>query len=348
MPVMKLAEIAAELDGEVVGNGEVEISGVARIEDARDGEITFIANPKYTKYLKETKASAVIVSGEIAEVADKSLLLVKNPYFAFLKTVTLFHPQAPLIEEGIHHTAIIGQNTELGDNLSIGPYVVIGRRCQIGRGTILLPGAVVADDVRIGEDCTIHAYVSLRERVLLGNRVIIHDGTVVGSDGFGYAPEEGKYHKIPQVGTVVIEDDVEIGANVTIDRATLGETRIKRGAKLDNLIQVGHNCSIGDDTVIAAQAGLSGSTHIGRGVRVGGQVGFAGHLEVGDDASIGAQSGVSKSVPPGIMVFGYPARPHMEEFRIQAAQKQLPRLLKEIKDLRDRIRKLEEKMGKKC
>lgn len=256
MPVMKLAEIAAELDGEVVGNGEVEISGVAKIEDARDGEITFIANPKYTKYLKETKASAVIVSGEIAEVAGKSLLLVKNPYFAFLKTVTLFHPQAPLIEEGIHHTAIIGQNTELGDNLSIGPYVVIGRRCQIGRGTILLPGVVVADDVRIGEDCTIHAYVSLRERVLLGNRVIIHDGTVVGSDGFGYAPEEGKYHKIPQVGTVVIEDDVEIGANVTIDRATLGETRIKRGAKLDNLIQVGHNCSIGDNTVIAAQAGL--------------------------------------------------------------------------------------------
>ena len=346
--VLKLVEIAAKLEGKVVGNDDVEISGVARIEEACEGEITFIANPKYSKFLSETKASAVIVSKNIPKTGNKPLLLVENPYFAFLKTVTLFYPQQPLLEEGIHPTAVIGTETELGEKLAIGPYVVIGRRCRVGRGTTLMPGVVVGDDVCIGEECIIHAHVCLRENVVLGNRVIIHNGTVVGSDGFGFAPEEGIYHKIPQVGTVVIEDDVEIGANATIDRATLGETRIKRGAKLDNLIQVAHNCTVGENTVIAAQTGLSGSTHIGKGVRVGGQVGFAGHLKVGDGVSIGAQSGVNKSIPPGIMVFGYPALPHMEEFRILAARKRLPKLLNEINDLKKRIEELEEKLRKRC
>jgi len=348
MPHIKLAEIAAKLGGEVVGNDDIEISDVAKIEDAREGEITFLANAKYAKFLKETKASAVIVSEEVTQAGDIPLLVVQNPYFAFLKTVQIFYPSASLIEKGIHDTAVIGEGTELGESLSVGPYVVIGRRCHIGNGTVIMPGVVMGDDVRVGENCIIHARVCLREKIVLGNRVIIHDGTVVGSDGFGFVPEEGKYHKIPQVGTVVIEDDVEIGANTTIDRATLGETRIKKGAKLDNLIQVAHNCTIGEDTVIAGQAGLSGSTHLGRGVRVGGQAGFAGHLSVGDGAAVGAQSGVNKSVPQGMLVFGYPAKPHMEEFRIQAALKKLPKLLKEIKDLKNRIRKLEETSGRKC
>lgn len=346
--LLKLAEIAAKIGGEVTGNGEVEIRGVSKIEDAREGEITFLANPKYFKFLKQTKASAVIVPMEVTEVVGKPLLHTKNPYYAFLKTVNIFYPPQPLAEKGIHPTAIIGEGTTLGDDLSIGPYTVVGKRCRVGDGTVLMPGVVVGDDVCIGGSCTVHANVCLRERIVLGNRVVIHDGTVVGSDGFGFAPEEGKYYKIPQVGTVVVEDDVEIGANVTIDRATLGETRIKRGAKLDNLIQVGHNCTVGEDTVIAAQTGLSGSTHIGRGVRVGGQVGFAGHMKVGDGAAIGAQSGVSKSIAPGVFVFGYPARPHTEEFRIQAALRRLPQLLKEVKVLKDRIDRLEQEMRKQC
>ena len=205
-----------------------------------------------------------------------------------------------------------------------------------------MPGVIIGNDVVVGEDCIIHGNVSIRESVVIGNRVMVHNGTVIGSDGFGFAMEGGVYHKIPQVGTVVIEDNVEIGANVTIDRASLGETRIKKGAKLDNLIQIAHNCTVGKNTVIAAQTGLSGSTQIGAGVRIGGQVGFAGHLEVGDGAAVAAQSGVSKSIPPGEMVFGYPARPHHEELRIQAARQKLPELLKIIKELKKRIEKLEE------
>ena len=345
---LKLSEIAARVGGEVVGDGRFEITGVAKIEEAREGEITFLANPKYSKFLEQTRASAVIVPGDFSEPTDKSLIRTKNPYYAFLQTVTLFYPPVPLIDKGIHPTAVVGEETELGKDLSVGPYVVVGRRCRVGDGSVLMPGVVVGDEVVVGEGCTLHAHVCLRERVELGDRVVLHNGVVVGSDGFGFAQEEGTYHKIPQVGTVVIEDDVEIGANSTIDRATLGETRIKRGAKLDNLIQVGHNCMIGENTVIAAQTGLSGSTHIGKGVRVGGQVGFAGHLEVGDGAAIGAQSGVSKSVPAGLFVFGYPAKPHMEEFRIQGALKRLPELLKEIKSLKDRLEKLEQAMRKGC
>ena len=346
--VLKLAEIAARVGGEVIGNGEVEIAGVAKIEEAKKGEITFLANRKYAKFLKHTGASAVIVPEGINEAGGKPLLRARNPYFTFLKTVVLFYPPQPLLEKGIHKTAIIGEGTELGEDVSIGPYVVVGKECKIGDRTILMPGVVVGDNVTIGNDCVFHANVCLREKIVIGNRVVLHNGVVVGSDGFGFAPEGGKYYKIPQVGTVVIEDDVEIGANSTIDRATLGETRIKKGAKLDNLIQVGHNCTIGENTVIAAQTGLSGSTKIGNGVRVGGQVGFAGHMEIGDGAAVGAQAGVTKSVPPGVMVSGYPARPHREELRIEAIIQQLPQLFKEIKNLGKRLYKLEKQMREEC
>ncbi len=344
----KLIDIAAKLNGEVVGNRELQITGVSKIEESKEGEITFLANPKYTKFLKETKASAVIVSQEVKDGGEKSIIRTKNPYYAFLQTVNLFYPPLPLMEKGIHPTAIINEGTKLGRDLAIGPYVVIGKKCSIGDQTIIMPEVVIGDEVKIGEGCILYAHVCLREKVVIGNRVILHNGVVVGSDGFGFAPEGGKYFKIPQVGNVVIEDDVEIGANVTIDRATLGETRIKQGAKLDNLIQVAHNCTIGENTVIAAQTGLSGSTHLGKGVRIGGQVGFAGHLEVGDGVSIGAQSGVHKSVPAGEFIFGYPAKPHREEFRIQAALKKLPQLLKEIKSMKEKIEKLEGQMRKLC
>ena len=343
---LKLQKIAEMIEGEVVGDGGVEISGVAKIEEAGNGEITFLANKKYIKYLKESRASAVIVPMDIDEAGGKAFIRVKNPYYAFLQMILLFHPPVPLIEKGIDPTAVVGEKSSLGKDLSIGAHVVIGRRCKIGDGTILMPGVVLGDDVTVGQNCLLHANVSLREKIILGDRVILQNGVVVGSDGFGFAPEAGSYHKIPQVGTVVIEDDVEVGANTTIDRATLGETRIKKGAKLDNLIQIAHNCTVGENTVIAAQAGLSGSTHIGSGVRVGGQVGFAGHMEIGDGAAIGAQSGVSKSVPKGVFMFGYPAKPHIEEFRIQAALKRLPQMLKQIKELNEKIQILEKKMRK--
>jgi UDP-3-O-[3-hydroxymyristoyl] glucosamine N-acyltransferase len=345
---MTLSEIARLIDGTIIGDGNVQISGIAKIEDAKKGDITFQANPKYSKYLKTTQASAVIVPMEIQESFDVSLIKAKNPYFAFLQVVNIFFPSVPLVEKGIHDTVMIGEETELEEDLSIGPNVIIGKKCRIGKGTIIMPGVVVGDEVVIGEDCTIHANVCLRERVVLGNRIIIHNGVIVGSDGFGFALEGGIYYKIPQIGIVVIEDDVEIGANTTIDRASIGETRIKKGAKLDNLIQIAHNCTVGANTVIAAQTGLSGSTHLGSNVRVGGQVGFAGHMQIGDEVSIGAQAGVSKSIPSGIMVSGYPAKPHIEELRIEASLKRLPQLIKEVKEMKEKISKLEQEKGKRC
>ena len=347
--LIDLEDIAAQIDATIEGNSKIQISGVAKIEDAKAGEISFIANSKYIKYLKETEASAIIVPKDLEEQAEgRTLVRSDNPYLSFLKTVVLFHPPQPLLEEGIHETAIVDKNTQLGKNLSIGPYTVVGKRCKIGSGSVLMPGVIVGDDVIIGQDSLIHAHVCIRERVVIGDRVVIHNGTVVGSDGFGFAPEAGQYFKIPQVGTVVIEDDVEIGANVTIDRATLGETRIKKGVKLDNLIQIGHNCTVEENTVIAGQAGLSGSTHIGKGVRIGGQVGFAGHLKVGDGAAIGAKSGVDKSIPENTYVFGIPARPYMEEFRIQGAIHRLPERMKELRELKKEIEKLKKTLRERC
>jgi UDP-3-O-[3-hydroxymyristoyl] glucosamine N-acyltransferase len=343
-----LSEIAREVQGQIVGDGNLEIQGIASIEDAAKGEITFVASQKYVKEFSKSKASAFIIPEDLEAPANKSLIRTKNPYFTFLQTILLFHPPKPLMDKGIHPTAIIGEGTELGEDLAIGPYVVIGSKCRIGDGTVLMPGVVIDNNVTIGESCTIHANVSLIRGVSIGNRVVIHNGCVIGSDGFGFTPEGGKFHKIPQVGTVIIEDDVEIGANTTIDRATLKETRIKKGAKLDNLIMVGHNCMVGENTIMAGQAGLSGSTIIGNNVLIGGQVGFAGHTTVGDNAIVGAQSGITKDIPEGIMFSGSPGRPHVQELRMEAALVQLPNFMKEMKDLKKRVEKLEQERGEKC
>jgi len=343
---IKVSEIAKEIGAKLLGNGSIKISDISPIEDSAHGHITFIANKKYAKYLSNTKASAVIVSEDFdVEVEGKTILQVKNPYFAFAKVLKLFYPDKLLIEKGIHLSAIIGKNTDLGEDISIGAYVVIGRGCSIGDRTVLMPGVVLGDGVRIGSDCTIHSNVSIREKVILKNRIIVHDGTVIGSDGFGFALDSGKYHKIPQTGTVVIEDDVEIGANTTIDRAALGKTVIARGTKLDNLIQVAHNCRIGEDCVIASQAGISGSTTIGNRVQIGGQAGFIGHIKIGDYAIIAAQSGVSKSIADRKYVFGTPANDYKKEFRIHGARRRLPDLLKDIVNIKKRLKKLEKNRG---
>lgn len=342
MNIYSLEDLVKEVGGILDGDGSVEISGVGKIEEAGPGILTFLANQKYQKFLEGSRASAVVVPKDLPDMPGLNLIRADNPYFSFMKAVVLFNPPKSFIDKGVHETAVIGKNVQMGEAVAVGPYVVIGDNAKIGSGTTLLPHVVLGKDVSVGENCTIHSHVSLREGVQLGNRIILHDGVVIGSDGFGFAPENGRYHKIPQIGTVVIEDDVEIGANTTIDRATLGETRICEGVKLDNLIQVAHNCTVGAHTVIAAQAGISGSTKIGKHVRVGGQAGFAGHIEVGDYTAIGAQSGISKSVAEKQYVFGTPAKPHKEEFRIHGALKRLPEMLKEMKVLKQKIESLEQ------
>jgi UDP-3-O-[3-hydroxymyristoyl] glucosamine N-acyltransferase len=238
---------------------------------------------------------------------------------------------------------VIHPEAKIGKDVRIGAHVVIGKGCEVGDRTRILPNCVLMDGVKVGQDCLLYPLVSVREECEIGNRVIIHNGAVIGSDGFGFAPHEGVYHKIPQVGRVVIEDDVEIGANCTIDRATMGETRIRRGAKLDNLVHIAHNVEVGEWTVMAAQAGISGSTKIGHHVMVGGQVGTVGHIRIGNYVQIGAQSGVSKSIPDGEIVFGYPARPIMRTKRIEAVVNQLPELLKRVKELERQVEALRDK-----
>ncbi|MCD6116821.1 UDP-3-O-(3-hydroxymyristoyl)glucosamine N-acyltransferase [bacterium] len=342
----RLDEIAGKIGGELSGDGSIEISGVAKIEEAGKGTITFLANTKYLRFLDSSGASAIIIGKDVDYKGEKPVIKTDDPYFTFLQAVLMFHSTAEPADIGVHETAVIGEETEIGRNVSIGANVVVGKRCRIGDNTILMPGVVVEDDVSIGADCLVRPLVNLCRNVRIGDRVVLHGGVVVGSDGFGFAFHEGKYHKIPQIGTVVIEDDVEIGANSTIDRATMGETRIKKGTKIDNLVQIAHNCVIGENTVIAAQAGLSGSTKIGNYVRIGGQAGFAGHMSIGNNSAVMAQSGVSKSFPDNVVIFGYPAGLSMEEFRKQGALRRLPGLIKEFNELKkeiERIKKDKEK-----
>jgi UDP-3-O-[3-hydroxymyristoyl] glucosamine N-acyltransferase len=345
MPSYLLQELASVVGGEVIGDGSVRIRGVAGIKEAARGQITFLANPKYEAYLGTTKASAVIATGN-GNFAGP-IIRVDNPYLAFLKVVRLFagNPRETY-PRGIHPTAVIGADVELGDDIAVGPYVVIEDGVRIGPGTTIRPFVCVGEGVTIGSDCLIYPGVSIRERCRIGDRVIVHSNAVIGSDGFGYAKDGNEHHKIPQIGIVEIEDDVEIGAATTIDRATTGVTLIRRRSKVDNLVQIAHNVVIGEDSVIAAQAGISGSTELGRNVTLAGQAGLVGHISIGDGASVGAQGGVTKSVPSGISVSGYPAREHSFARKICAATARLPDLLKEFRELQRRVEALEKGTGR--
>jgi len=334
-----LTEIAHWVDGIVDGDDTIEITGLAKIEEASTGELSFIANPKYASYINETGAAAVIVANDFPKV-DKTVIRTKDPYFAFLKVAQRFYGGVETVATGIHPTAVVGEGTKLGTDVGIGALVVIGRSCRIGERVRLHPGVVIEDEAIVDDDSRLYANVCVREKCRIGKRVIIHCGAVIGSDGFGFVFEGGKYHKLPQMGIVVVEDDVEIGANTTIDRATMGETIIRKGAKLDNLIQVAHNVEIGEYSAIAAQAGFSGSTKIGKLTRIGGQVGCVGHIKIGDRAALGAQAGVTKSVPDDMFYSGYPARPHMRAKREEASIAKLPELLKTVKKLEVEIERL--------
>ena len=327
-----VAEIAKIVNGEVVGDGSVAINGVSGIKEARIGEITFVANPKYFSLIKTTSASAIITSKD-AQGAPKPIIRTESPSLAFARVVSLFSPVKLKRPQGIHPSAVIGKNVKLGKDIAICAYCVIEDNVEIGDGTILHPGVCVGQHTKIGQACVIFPHVSIRERITIGNRVIIHNGTVVGSDGFGFADIQGIHHKIPQIGTVVIEDDVEIGANATIDRARFDKTVIGRGTKIDNLVQIAHNVVIGENSIIVAQTGISGSTVVGKNVTMAGQAGLVGHITIGDNSIIAAQAGVTKSVPANTCVSGYPAKPHKTAKRINAYIQKLPELFKKVGEL---------------
>jgi UDP-3-O-[3-hydroxymyristoyl] glucosamine N-acyltransferase len=334
---MRLAELAARLDCELEGDGSIEIVGVATIEDAGPGELTFVANPRYTRHLTQTKASAVILpaGGPPAPVAA---LRTTEPYLAFARAVEQFYRPLP-VSPGVHPTAIVAPTAEIGSGASIAAYCVIGEGVRIGRDARLAPHVVIYPEVQIGDRFIAHAQVTVRERVRIGNDVILYSGAVVGSDGFGYAvTRDGKIHKIVQAGNVILEDGVEVGANATVDRAAVGSTILRGGVKIDNLVQIGHGCEVGEGSMLAAQAGLSGSTRVGRFVRMGGQSGAAGHLTIGDGAQVAAQGGVASSVMAGTVVGGYPAVEAPLWRRMTAALHRLPELVR-------RVRRLEKHLG---
>lgn len=339
----RLKELAEWVDGAVVGDGEIEISGVSAIDDAQAGEITFIAHPKSLSKLDETRASAVIVSNEV-DRGGKPLLRVANPYLAFAKILTLFS-QKPHQPKGIDPNVWISPTARVGKDLAFYPFVYIGDRCSIGDRVTLYPGVYIGEDSSIGEDSILYPNVSIYSGTIIGKRVILHSGVVVGSDGFGYVKEGKKNVKIPQIGRVEIEDDVEIGSNTTIDRATLGKTIIRRGTKIDNLVQVAHNVTIGEDSIIVAQVGISGSTKIGTNVTLAGQVGVADHVEIGDNVMVGAQSGVMNDLPANQGYTGSPAQPHREFLRMAALFPKLPEMRKTLIDIEKRLKKIEEALS---
>lgn len=340
---MKLNQIAELLNGVLFGDPETEITGLAKIQSAVAGELTFLANPKYAKYLETTKASAVLIARN-QEPPQIAHIKVDDPYLAFLETLSVFYPSKDPDFNGIHPTSVIADGAKIGKDVQIGPNVYIGSSVSIGDKSVIYPNCVVLDNVSIGKNCRFYSRVSIREGCRIGNHVIIHDGTVVGSDGFGFAPDGDKYKKIPQMGIVVIEDDVEIGANTTIDRATIGETIIKKGCKIDNLVQIAHNVELDTNTVVAAQSGISGSTKIGKHVTLAGQVGTVGHIEIGDNVIVAAKSGVSKDIPAGEIWFGYPASPIMKQKKIEASLRHLPELSKKVNGLIKKIEELEKKL----
>jgi len=339
---MKLSEVAERIGGKLEGSGEEEIRGIAGIQEATSGEISFIANPRYAPQAAQTKASAVIVSEKFDQPCPAVLVRVKNPDAAFAGAAALFYTPPPLPEFGVHPSAVVAGDVELGKEVRIGAHCVIEADVRIGDGTIIFPQCYIGHQSRIGKNSRLYSQVSLRESATVGDRTIIHNGAVIGSDGFGYSVNsQGVRTKIPQIGTVVIGDDVEIGANVTIDRARFGRTVIGNGVKIDNLVQIAHNVEIGDHAVIVAQVGISGSTTVGSRAILAGQAGLAGHLTVGAGAIVGPRSAVPKDIPDGEYVMGTPAMPVAKMKRTHASLMLLPRLKERFTELEKKVKKLE-------
>ena len=340
---MKLATLAEKTFTRIErGNADLEIKGAAGLDIAQAGEVTFLANPKYTPQIKETRASAIFLNeNELLGRGDIAVLRAKDPYLAYTRALRLFFPEPKTLAH-IHSTAVIHETAKLAKNVEINANVVIGRNCVIEESVKIFPNVTVYDNVKIGKNSTIHSGVSIRENCEIGENCIVHNNATIGSDGFGYAKDEEKrWLKIPQTGNVVLEDDVEIGAGTCIDCASVGETRIKRGAKIDNLVQIGHSCTIEEHALICAQTGLAGSSVIGQRVILAGQVGIAGHLRVGNDVVITAKSATSHDVENGKIFSGIPAFDNREWLRSTAAFRRLGEMAKTIRDLERRIAKME-------
>jgi UDP-3-O-[3-hydroxymyristoyl] glucosamine N-acyltransferase len=323
-----LGEIASRVGGTVRGDAGRRIAGIKPLDQAGPDDLSFLAHPRYARAAAASRAAALIAAPGAAP-PGRDLVLTDNPYAALAVAMRLFHP-AERPEPGVSPHAVIGDGTTLGRDVSVGPLAVVGRRCVLGDRAALLPGVVLGDEARVGPDSVLHPGVVVYPRTVLGARVTVHAGSVLGSDGFGYAEEGGERPKIPQVGNVVIEDEVEIGACVTIDRATFGSTIVGRGTRIDNLVQVAHNVIIGAGSVLVAQSGIAGSTRLGRGVVLAGQSGAAGHLSLGDRAVVGAKSAVLQDLPSGAFVVGHPAIDHRLWKRGQAALRRLPDLLRRV------------------
>lgn len=337
------AQIAALINGKIEGDPNAPVSSFGKIEEAQNGQLAFLANPKYEEYLYSTNASVIIINNalDLKQPITATLIRVPDAYSAFASLLNTYQKMMQEQLVGVQEPAYISRSASYGQNVFVGAFAYLGENVKIGNNTKIYPNVYLGNNVRVGDNSIIHPGVKIYHDCEIGNHVIIHAGTVVGSDGFGFAPQaDGSFQKVPQIGNVVIEDHVEIGANTTIDRATIGSTIIRSGAKLDNLIQIAHNVEIGNSTVVAAQAGISGSTKVGRGVMIGGQVGIVGHINIGDGARINAQSGVSKSIEPGKAVTGSPAHDYTSTLRSQAISRNLPELQKKIKELEAIIRQL--------
>ncbi len=337
-----LKELAELVGGSVKGDGSVAITGIAGIREAGPHDLTFIDNPKYSSFARTTDAAAIIVAKE--QELDKPLLVVKNVRMAYGAVAGLFQRE-PDFPTGVSDKAVVEESARLGEGVAIHPLAYIGADAEIGARARIMSGAVIEEGAIIGEDCLIHPNVTVKYGCVLGNRVIVHSGTVIGSDGFAYAQDGARHVKIPQIGTVLIEDDVEIGANCAIDRASLGKTWIKRGAKIDNLVQIAHNVVVGENTMIIAMVGISGSSEIGANVILAGQVGVAGHIKIGDRVMVGAQSGLHKNIGDGEIISGSPAIPHRQWLRVAQYSAKLPEMHKRLVALEKMVSELEEKLS---
>jgi len=339
---MKLSKIAATLGCELIGDPAIEITGVAGMEQAAAGELTFLANPKYAPKAKVTRASAILVNNGVRDLPIASLIST-NPYLDFARALELFY-QPPKPRPGIHPLASVAATASIGEGAFIGPFAVVGENVAIGRNAVIYPHVVIYEGARIGDDFKAHSHAVVREFCQIGHRVVLQNGVVIGGDGFGFAKQaDGRHYKIVQSGATVIEDDVEIQSLTSIDRATVGETRVKRGAKIDSLVQVGHACVVGEDNIICAQTGLAGSSVLERNVLLAGQVGISGHLTIHDNAVVYAQSGVGGDVEAGARISGSPAFAASDWLRAITAFPKLPELLKTVRELKKQIEQLEKK-----
>ncbi|MDE3178710.1 MAG: UDP-3-O-(3-hydroxymyristoyl)glucosamine N-acyltransferase [Acidobacteriota bacterium] len=335
---MKLSEIARRTGCELEGPADLEISGVAAMEDATSTELTFLSNPKYIRKAASTAAAAIIASPD-AKIPDRAVLRARDPYLAFAYALEIFHPPARP-PAGVHPSAVIAPTAKIGPNASIGPYVVIEDGAEVGESCVLKSFVMIYSGARIGDRFFAHAHAVVRENVRIGNDVVLQNGVVVGGDGFGFAKTAaGSYYKLAEPGTVVIEDAVEIQSNSCVDRATVGITRLRRGVKVDNLVQVGHGCDIGEDSLLCGQAGLAGSSHIGRNCILAGQAGVAGHLTIGDNSIVSSQAGVPRDVPAGSVISGSPAIDNFQWLKCTAAYARLPEMASALRKIRDYLNK---------